>query len=354
MVRGGIRASGDDVGRYTSIAVGSDGQARIAYYDTTHGALRYATASGNAWSMHVVDGGDPQQPMGTTVGYWASLVLRADGAPGIAYYAEVPQPDGSHATELRFAQANGPSPASAADWAIAKVATGTIPAPPMGAAPPAQDLPAGIGLFPALARLADGRPVIAYYDHQRGNLVLATASSPAGTTFARAVLDGEDTMMMDTGDVGLYPSIAVEAGDVVHVTYVDALHSNLLYVNTHDRRVEVVDDGYRTDGQNAEGLAEPVLHFVGDDSALALAGGARVVAYQDATSHELLWASRAASGQWMRDSVAGSNPDDGAFGFFVGLGASGNGAVISSYVINQRSRPPAFFVQLFAHTIMVP
>ncbi|HJZ86073.1 MAG TPA: hypothetical protein VKN99_12930, partial [Polyangia bacterium] len=37
-VRGGIRAAGDDVGRYTSIAIGPSQQPLIAYYDVTHGA----------------------------------------------------------------------------------------------------------------------------------------------------------------------------------------------------------------------------------------------------------------------------------------------------------------------------
>ncbi|MBI5488242.1 MAG: hypothetical protein HY905_12990, partial [Deltaproteobacteria bacterium] len=36
--RGGISTPGDDVGKYTTIAVGADGEPRVAYYDVTHGA----------------------------------------------------------------------------------------------------------------------------------------------------------------------------------------------------------------------------------------------------------------------------------------------------------------------------
>src|SRR5262249_8900417 len=149
----------------------------------------------------------------------------------------------------------------------------------------------------------------------------------------------------DTGDVGMFPSIQVDSGDVIHVTYQSASQNNLRYLNTRDARVELVDDGYRIDGTNAEGLAQPVLHFVGADSALVIAGPVRMAVYQDATSHELLSATRKMDGTWMRDSIAGSNPDDGAFGFFAQAQPTGTGnAVISSYVVNQRLRPPQFYV----------
>jgi hypothetical protein len=361
-IRQGIRAAGDDVGRYTALATGADGQPCIAYQDLTHGALRFARRDpAGGWHIHVIDSGEGGEDQGgdtgsgnRTVGRFASLSLAPSGAPGVAYFVDTVRSDGAQSTELRFAQARQGAPQSGADWSITRVDGANLAAPPPDAAPAAPELPDGVGLFPSLGRLADGRPVIAYYDHQRGNLVLATGASAGGGRFTLAILDGEDGSGRDTGDVGLYPSLAVEAGDILHVTYVDAPHAALHYLNTRDHAVEIVDDGYRVDGKNAEGLDQPVFHFVGDDSALALYGGGRLVVYQDATSHELLAAVRGPAGTWTHTSIAGSAPDDGAFGFYTRLAQSGTTAIISSYVINQRARPPQFFVQLFTHTLSTP
>src|SRR5262249_40074561 len=155
--------------------------------------------------------------------------------------------------------------------------------------------------------------------------------------------------------VGMFPSLSVDAADSIHVTYQGVAPGDLRYLNTHDNRVEVVDDGYRIDGTNAEGLGEPVLHFVGASSSLVLSGAVRMVVYQCATSHEFLTAVRKPDATWQRDSIAGSNPDDGAFGFFAQAQPTPMGnAVISSYVINQRLRPPQFYVQVFTRPLVVP
>src|SRR5207244_13142774 len=127
-----------------------------------------------------------------------------------------------------------------------------------------------------------------------------------------------------------FPSRPVDAADSIHITYQGVAPGDLRYFNTHDNRVEIVDDGFRIDGTNAEGLDQPVLHFVGASSSLVLQGAVRMVVYQDATSHELLASVRKTDGTWQRDSIAGSNPDDGAFGFFAQAQPTSNGnAVIS-------------------------
>jgi hypothetical protein len=343
MVRHGIRAAGEDVGHHTAIAATPDGQARIAYYDATNGALKLALSAGHGWTLVRVDGG----PMGSAVGRFIAMSLRpSDQAPGIAYYADLAQPDGSHRTELRFAQARTAEPGSASDFTITVIATATLAAPVA-----AGDLPPGTGLFPAIARLADGRPVIAFYDRARGNLMLATAANADGASFALRILDGEDAMGRDTGDVGLHPALAIEQGDVVSIVYGDAIRDQLLYVSAQGPRVELVDDGFRIDGKNAAGLDQPVDHFVGADNALVAGLGLWIAAYQDQTSHELLTAIRGADGRWTRHSLAGANPDDGAFGFFTSMQRTAGSAYISSYVVNQRTRPPKFFVQVFAQPL---
>ncbi|HEY3353814.1 MAG TPA: hypothetical protein VGQ83_11240, partial [Polyangia bacterium] len=57
--RGGIRDAGDDVGRFSAIGL-ANGLISIAYYDRTHGSLRFAQkpVTGNApWVFHVIEAG---------------------------------------------------------------------------------------------------------------------------------------------------------------------------------------------------------------------------------------------------------------------------------------------------------
>src|SRR5204862_4338664 len=56
-VRGGITDKGDDVGKYTSLAIAREGDPVIAYYDAGHGALKFASFGAVRWHSHVVDHG---------------------------------------------------------------------------------------------------------------------------------------------------------------------------------------------------------------------------------------------------------------------------------------------------------
>ena len=49
------RDSTDDVGAEPDIAVDADGKVHIAYYDTTHGALKYASNQSGIWKKTIVD-----------------------------------------------------------------------------------------------------------------------------------------------------------------------------------------------------------------------------------------------------------------------------------------------------------
>ena len=60
------------------------------------------------------------------------------------------------------------------------------------------------------------------------------------------------------------------------------------------------------------------------------------VAYQDATSHELLLATRKSDGTWQRESIAGNtDPWPGAYGFFASAVLADGNVVMSTWVINQ-------------------
>ena len=80
----------NDVGRYTSIAIGTDGFPVISYYDDTAGALKVAkcvnAACTGTSTITTVD--DPAND----VGCYSSIAIGTDGFPVISYYDAPPAP----------------------------------------------------------------------------------------------------------------------------------------------------------------------------------------------------------------------------------------------------------------------
>ena len=368
-VRGGIQTNGDDVGRYTSIQATPKGDPIIAYYDKTHGALKFASFGVLRWHSYTIDKGDgAPEGGGDDIGRWASMTLGPDGAPGIAYTATVQRGPMSMVPEgqLRWAQAKTPDPRGPEDWTITIVDSRPLPDPNAmtgadGGTSPADGgvdmatppvvseplLPEGIALMAATARKQDGSPAIAYYDRTRGNL--RYVELVAGKWSTPVILDGEAMDGSDTGDVGQYASLAFDPKDVAHISYVDATHDNLLYVNLATKLPEVVDDGYHPkDEMTLDGLDSPVYHLVGDSSSIQTVGGLIVIAYQDSTVAELRLAEKGMDNKWVLATVAGhAMPFKGSYGFYANLKISNQRAIISSYAINQHPDTPLFYVEVF-------
>ncbi len=353
-IRGGVSDKGDDVGRYTSIQITQAGDPVIAYFDLTHHQLKFASFGAIRWHNHVVDKPGPDDE----IGRWASMSIGKDGKPLIAYTASIFSQTNSGVPEgqLRVAQANTTSPQSSSDWTITIVDARPLPMASTDggdggtAATGDELLPEGIGLMPSLARKSDNTPGIAYYDRTRGNLRYVEYDNMQGKWGTPQLLDGEDDTGFDTGDVGLYPGLAFDETDVGHISYEDATHDNLLYVNLKDLTPEVADDGYRPDDeQTLDGLNSPVYHLVGDSSSVAALSGQVVVAYQDSTALELRVAQRGQDGKWSTQTIAGhADPFTGSYGFYANLRISNRIGIISSYAINQMSNNLPFYVEIFS------
>ena len=83
--RGGIEDPGDDVGRYTSIAVDAAGAPRVTYWDATNGDLKFAALVGTDWEIQVVEEEGE-------VGKWSSLVVLDGDVPAATYVQVRPDP----------------------------------------------------------------------------------------------------------------------------------------------------------------------------------------------------------------------------------------------------------------------
>ena len=359
-VRGGVSDPGDDVGAYCSLAITAVGEAVLADYDATHRALRFSGPGAAGWASYAVDapGAGGAGPGGDDIGRYTSLTLDRLGRPGIAYTAVVKKgPGGGPEGQVRFAQAQTPMPGAAADWKVTIISSVPLPA-----APPADGLPAGAALFVASDR-ADDVVVIAWYDRLRGNLMYVDTDPQLGTFLAPRILDGEDALGHDTGDVGWYPSVVAEASDDGRVTgrvsYVDAARGQLLYIDTRFTPLapEVADDGYRPgDETTSDGLPAPTYHLVGDSSSIQLAPEPSapdvvdaLIAYQDATTLQLRLARRDAHTRvWTSSAIAGhGSPFAGSYGFYAQNRVAGNQAILSSYAIDEHHDPARFYVELF-------
>ncbi|MEO6952824.1 MAG: hypothetical protein ABI321_13545 [Polyangia bacterium] len=345
-VRGGVSAAGTNVGQYTSVIASRTRDPIISYYDVTNGALKFASFGAIRWRSHIVDqAGSPASGSTDSVGTWTSMTLDKDGNPGIAYSAIVSTntPSGKPEGQLRFAQANNPDPQSAADWTITIVDSRPLPDMPTTT----NDLlPDSIAIMCAAARKADGTPAITYYDRFNGNLRYAEQD---GSGHWRAViLDGEAEDGTDTGDVGQYPSMYIDGTGTAFISYVDAAHNNLLFVDTMTKTPEVADDGYRPNDETTDdGLPSPVYHLVGDSSSVASAHDIVLIAYQDSTAVELRLANRT-NGKWQTQTIAGhDNPFRGSYGFWAGLKLDGSGAYVGSYAIDQHVSPSDYFYETF-------
>jgi hypothetical protein len=345
-VRGGIFEPGEDVGLYTDVAVDENGAALVSYFDGDGVGLKFAANTGGVWHAHHVETGspmgDPELGYRVLGQYTAITLRRSDGHPGIAYFAQ--EDDGSQlTTRVKFAQANIREPRSASDWTIHVVDTAVLPSSPD---PDYLTIPEGVGLFVNAARLSDGSPVVVYYDRLNGDLKLSRFDPASGGFTAPVVLDGADS------DVGWYPGLAVDSADTVHVSYVSASNDDLLYVNTADNLPVLVDDGYRIVGQTVDGLPKPEFHFVGDDSSVVITAAGPMIAYQDATWHELLLAHKDASGIWQHMTIAGNeDPFVGGYGFYATSAYDGSDVVMSTWVVDQPSSDA--WVEIFRQTVVI-
>ena len=217
------------------------------------------------------------------------------------------------------------------------VDTGDVPPDdPMN--PDPYPLPGGLGLFISAGRSpVDQSPIVLYYDRSNGNLKEAKFDVPSGQFGMPTVLAGT------TDDAGWSPTVAVDSNGVVNAAYVDATKDDLDFTTDGSgATVETVDDGYRIVGMSPDGYPEPEFDFVGDDATLVLVGNGSgtvpLIAYQDATTQELLLAHKQQDGTWTHESIAGATmPWPGGYGFFASAAnsvATGE-LVMSSWVIDQ-------------------
>ena len=393
--RGGIADSGDDVGRYPSIAFDADGNAHVAFYAMTGDggrALNYARGAagddGFTWSVSVLDATN-------RAGHYTDIEIGPDGAPVIAYAVPALRDEETNGYESQIRVIRADS-AAADTWGEPVVLVRRALEVPCGyscvgsqvcradldicqregrdslcdpecgdgescfenedggavcaaLAEPQAGVPVlyyGIGVFLDAEFLPSGEYAVAYLDHTSGNLMYASTDGAAIAPAEAVILDGEvadaDGLPVDTGDVGWYPDLYADDENVL-VSYADATMGTLRVADVMGGVIYPVDDGVRCyePDPDSGGCLQPLVLRVGYDSAIAPdADGMLQVVYQDATWHEVLESPNTEFGWDLPGTIAtGGDPYTGAYGFYLAHGEDAEGRFVVSHRINQRAEP---------------
>lgn len=368
--RGGITAKGPNVGTFTSASIATDGTVYVSYADESEGPLKLARGVPGSWDTH-----DVETYTDENVRVWyTALQLLGDGRPAVAYMVGGlvdPGDPTRRVSQVRYAVAQVTDPGDASDWDIEVVDATWIPCAELcgsdelcvadtwtcapedpgcgdcaagegcvaGACvaileePAWLDHPEGIGLYIHAGLLSDGRPVLAYHDRSSG---LARLAIHDGAAWNATTLEGDEYH-----DVGLYISMAIDASDVLHLSYIEALSStnDLIYAQVDSTGAlilrELIDNGNRGNGINDD---------VGADSLIFFDGNTPTVLYQDGTTVDLLIAVRNGTNDWTWSPLLEGDLNDG---FFVDAAVDTDGTIwVAHYIYDwsadELSRMEAF------------
>jgi hypothetical protein len=186
----------NEVGAFTSIAVGPDGIPVVSYFDQTAGSLKFArcaSAACTALTTRTIE----DHPS-DTVGNFSSIAVPADGLPVISYH-------NATAGTLKVAKCVAP------DCSLGTIIT-TV-----------DDPVKSVGAYSSLALGTDGFPVISYSEGTKGSLRVAKCVNAActGTSVITTVDDPPGHQL------GAFTSIDIGADGFPVISYMDDTTSGL-------------------------------------------------------------------------------------------------------------------------------
>jgi len=180
-----------EVGRWTSITIGTDGLPIISYFDqSTNNDLKVAHCDDVTCTSGVANTIDA--PL--SVGLFTSITIGTDGLPIISYH-ELFSP-----SDLKVAHCN--------DVTCTSAFTATI------------DSGGDVGQWTSITIGTDGLPIISYWDGTNRDLKVAHCNDVTCTGAATSTIDSG-------GDVGEYTSITIGTDGLPIISYYDNTNKDL-------------------------------------------------------------------------------------------------------------------------------
>ncbi len=359
--RGGIRARGDEMGKYTATVIDDAGTIHVFYQDGETLDLKYARGdeSGSFETKTLEEAG--------ATGYWSSAAI-LNGTIHLVFTTQVAGEAGNWSSELRYL-----SFATDADFAslapTSELLDSTGSNNPCGFQCGSSEF-----CFPSegaclektrdcanacadteeclngtcLEVLVQSPPAYAEATGQfneltltgEGGLLLTYYNGFAGTVYS-AEFDGTAWGMpaeIAPAPAGPYVAGTVDAAGVRHFAYMDPSGPELVYTSGGNAP-ETIQDGAR---DRVEGW---IVFDIGEDVSLRPnADGSITAMYHDAISHRLMQATRSSTGMWTVTEVAGyTTPYEGAHGFYTQILPVAGTSLAVEYVINQQTDPTSAY-----------
>jgi hypothetical protein len=253
-------ASGD-IGEYTSLTLDTSGNPVVSYYDDSSGDLKLLHCD----DADCAAGGESITSPDTagTIGEHGSLALDSAGNPVVSHFIAT-------TGDLRVLHCDD------------------LDCAPGGNSLESPDTGGTVGRYTSLALDSSGNPVVSYFDSTNGDLKIVHCNDANCDPTPGFPGNGPESVASpDTaGTVGLYTSLALDAGGNPVVSYWDVTNGNLKIMHCNDVNCNPTP-GFPHNGPESFASPDNTADVVGLYTSLALDGsGNPVVSYFDSTNLE--------------------------------------------------------------------
>jgi hypothetical protein len=184
-----IDSNSTGFGQFTSIAIGTNGNPIISYYDLTNSDLKVAACN----NPTCTDSDNYTLDNAGDVGAYTSITIGTNGNPIISYW------DLSY-NDLKVAACKNPTCTESDNYTL--------------------DNAGDVGAYTSITIGTNGNPIISYTDATSDDLKVAACNNPTCTTSTNSTIDSN-------GNVGLYTSMTIGANGHPVISYYDATNQDL-------------------------------------------------------------------------------------------------------------------------------
>jgi hypothetical protein len=234
-----------NAGQFNSIAIGTNGNPIISYYDDTNGSLAVAACNDLNCSTSTKNIIDSEGQ----VGMYSSITIGANGNPVISYY-DLPN------SALKVAVCDNPTCTTSTNSIL--------------------DSANDVGWYTTIAIGVNGYPIIGYYDKTNKDLKVAACENPTCTTSTTNTIDSAN-------EVGQGPSIAIGVNGNPIISYYDSVNGDLKVAACKNPTCSGATESDRSTNSVVDSAGE-----VGQGSSVAIGvNGNPIISYTSATNFDL-------------------------------------------------------------------